>query len=213
MMKLEKKEIEALDRIYRLNLINSLSGVKSANLIGTKSKSGQDNLAVFSSVVHLGSSPALIGFVMRPQADRVTDTYRNITETGYYTINHVSTSFVQKAHHTSAKFKTSESEFHQLGIGKLEEANFHAPFVKDSVVRIAMCHQEEIALSNGCLFMIGAVECVYFPEESISDEGHLDLSQYDCAGISGLNTYYGLTKLATYPYARTNEIPATNEEK
>lgn len=65
-MKLHKQEIEQLEKRYRLNLINSLSGVKSANLIGTQSLSGQPNVAIFSSVVHLGSHPAQLGFILRP---------------------------------------------------------------------------------------------------------------------------------------------------
>ncbi|MGO3346471.1 MAG: hypothetical protein ACTIM4_14665 [Marinomonas sp.] len=44
---------------YRTQLINSLSGFKSANLIGTCNAQGQTNLAIFSSVFHLGASPAL----------------------------------------------------------------------------------------------------------------------------------------------------------
>ena len=32
-----KNDINAMDRIYRLNLINSCTGYKSANLIGTVS--------------------------------------------------------------------------------------------------------------------------------------------------------------------------------
>ena len=55
-----------MDKISRLNLINSITGVKPSNLIGTKSKDGFSNLAIFSSVVHLGSKPPLIGFITRP---------------------------------------------------------------------------------------------------------------------------------------------------
>lgn len=50
----------------RARFINSLSGFKSANLIATQDKQGKTNVAMFSSVVHLGASPALVGFVMRP---------------------------------------------------------------------------------------------------------------------------------------------------
>jgi len=84
----DQKDIENLHHLYRINLINSCSGYKSANLIGTQSKDGQTNLAVFSSVMHLGSNPPLIGFILRP--DNVPrHTYENIMETGVYTVNHV----------------------------------------------------------------------------------------------------------------------------
>ena len=58
-----------MQKVERLNLINSLSGVKPANLIGTKDQNGNENLAIFSSVVHLGSNPALLGFILRPQGE------------------------------------------------------------------------------------------------------------------------------------------------
>ena len=59
-MYFSKKDIINASRIHRLNLINSITGIKPANLIGTISKDGHTNLAIFSSVIHLGSNPALI---------------------------------------------------------------------------------------------------------------------------------------------------------
>ena len=53
---------------YRGMLLNKISGLKPANLIGTKSKSGQTNLAVFNSVVHIGANPPYLGFILRPTA-------------------------------------------------------------------------------------------------------------------------------------------------
>ena len=74
-----KENLSSLDKIYRLNLINSITGYKPANLIGTKSKSYQSNLAIFSSVVHLGSNPALIGIITRPNTVP-RHTYKNIID-------------------------------------------------------------------------------------------------------------------------------------
>ena len=58
-MKFTSNDIKNLDKVYRLNLINSITGIKPANLIATRSKNGVDNVAIFSSVVHLGSNPAI----------------------------------------------------------------------------------------------------------------------------------------------------------
>ena len=58
-------DFENLHHLYRINLINSCSGFKSANLIGTKSLSGVSNVAIFSSVTHIGSNPPLLGFFLR----------------------------------------------------------------------------------------------------------------------------------------------------
>ena len=63
MIHLKRQDFEALDHVYRINLINSCSGFKSANLLGTKSNAGAPNVAVFSSVTHLGSKPPLLGVI------------------------------------------------------------------------------------------------------------------------------------------------------
>ena len=104
-MQLEKDKLAELERHYKLNLINSISGIKPANLVGTVSKNGQENVAIFSSVVHIGSNPPQLGIIFRPQEEIPRDTYRNIMETGFYTVNHVTTSIIEKAHYTSAKLK------------------------------------------------------------------------------------------------------------
>ena len=44
---ISKAQINEMEKIYRLNLINSCTGYKSANLIGTYSNEGIQNLAVF----------------------------------------------------------------------------------------------------------------------------------------------------------------------
>lgn len=206
-MQLQKEEIERLERTYKLNLINSISGIKPANLIGTRSSSGKDNVAIFSSVVHLGSSPAQLAFIMRPQTEIPRDTYPNIMETGFYTINHVSKAFIKKAHYTSAKLEKGASEFERMKLDKEFIGDFQAPFVKDSVVKIGMKHVESIPLPNGCIFVIGSVEMLVFPDSTINDLGQLDLEGYSGVGISGLNTYYGLNKLDSFPYVREDEIP------
>lgn len=206
-MELRKEAIEKLERKYKLNLINSISGIKPANLVGTRSENGEDNVAIFSSVVHLGSSPALLGLIMRPQIESPRDTYLNILETGFYTINHVSESFIKNAHYTSAKLERKDSEFEKMNIDKEFMEDFQAPFVKNSAVKIGMKYVESVALPNGCTFIIGSVELIICPDEALNELGQLDLETYSCTGISGLNTYYSFRKLETFPYVRENEIP------
>ena len=126
-MKFTSNDIKNLDKVYRLNLINSITGIKPANLIATRSKDGVDNVAIFSSVVHLGSNPAMIGFVMRPQSNINSDTYQNILDSKCYTINHITEKIYKKAHMTSGK--TDQSEFDILDIDK-ESCDFEGSFYK-----------------------------------------------------------------------------------
>jgi hypothetical protein len=60
-MIITKTQISELEKLYRVKLINSLSGFKSANLIGTINKKGITNLALFSSVIHVGANPRFNG--------------------------------------------------------------------------------------------------------------------------------------------------------
>ena len=104
------EDIDKMSNLYRLNLINSVTGYKSAHLIGTISPEGNENLAVFSSVVHLGSNPALIGIILRPTSVP-RHTHSNMKSTGIFTLNAIHKSQIKDAHHTSAKYPDTISEF------------------------------------------------------------------------------------------------------
>lgn len=206
-MNLNKTEIENLERKYRLNLINSISGIKPGNLIATKSENGLENVAVFSSVVHIGSSPAQLAFVLRPQIEKESDTYKNIISTEFYTINHIPNQLIEKAHYTSAKLSETESEFERINIEKEYSADFFAPYVKQSPVKIGLKLSDMIDLPNDCKFVIGTVEQLIFGDEIINDLGQLNLEIAESTGISGLNSYYSLKLIDTFPYVRNSEIP------
>jgi flavin reductase (DIM6/NTAB) family NADH-FMN oxidoreductase RutF len=207
-MHLTNQQIQDLERIYRLNLINSITGIKPANLIGTRSTDGVANVAIFSSVMHLGSNPALIGMVFRPQAEAKRDTYRNILETEHYTINHVPLTETENAHFTSAKFAADESEFEKCGFSEEYLTDFPAPFVKESRIKLGMKLQQMIPIEvNGTILAIGSVEHLFVPDELLAENGFIDLGKAESVGISGVNSYYKLEKVADYPYAKPNELP------
>ena len=209
-MLLEENDVKQLEKKYRLNLINSITGIKPANLIGTRSQDGIDNVAIFSSVVHLGSNPAQLGFVMRPQTNSTKDTYSNIISTGFYTINHVARSFIKQAHYTSAKLEKETSEFDKMNLKREFIGDFFAPFVEPSPVKIGMKLIDQIKLPNQCLFIVGSIHLIQLPDKLVNDYGQLELELEQAAGIGGLNSYYALKKLTSYPYVRINEIPDFN---
>ena len=203
---LTKSEIEKLEKIKRLNIINAVTGIKPANLIGTIDSQGNSNLSIFSSIIHLGSNPALLGFILRPNENVRRHTYENIIETNIYTINHVHKSFVKEAHFTSAKFDKTESEFEKCGLTEEYLFGFRPPFVKESKLKLGMRHLETIPISlNKTLLVIGQIEHLIYPEEALNVDGHLDLSLIGDIGVSGLQTYYELKKIAELPYARPGD--------
>lgn len=208
-MYLSKADIENTERIKRLNLINSVTGIKPANLIATKSDDGFSNVAIFSSVVHLGSDPALIGFVMRPQKDNPRDTYRNLLETNAYTINQIPTRIVKNAHYTSARFDRADSEFEKCGLTEEYLFDFPIPFVAECELKIGAELVERIPIKvNNTILIVGKILHLQFPDRIYSETGQLDLEGIDSAGISGLDTYYGLKKIDQFPYAHVRDVPS-----
>lgn len=207
-MHLTKDDLYQLERRKKLNIINSITGIKPANLIGTVSEDNIPNLAIFSSIVHLGSNPALLGFIVRPTGEVPRNTYENILANGLYTINHVRESFVKNAHYTSAKFDREVSEFDACGLTDEYLQGFKAPFVKESTIKIGMKYCESIPIErNGTILVIGEVEHIILPEEALNEKGYIDLEQAETAGISGLNSYYSVEKIASFPYVRVEEVP------
>lgn len=208
MLHFDRPALQQLDKVKRLNLVNAITGIKPANLVGTVSPGGQTNLAIFSSVVHLGSNPALLGMFVRPTADVVRHTYENIRSTRYYTVNHVHEGLVQQAHYTAAKFGAGESEFAACGFTEEWLHDFTAPYVTESHIRIGLQLAEEIPIkANGTILLVGEIVHLYLPTESISEEGHVDLAVKNGVGISGLNTYYSLQKVGSLPYPTPGSLP------
>ena len=204
-----KQNILELEKVKRLNIINSITGIKPGNLIGSIDDNNEKtNLAIFSSVVHLGSHPALLGFILRPQTNVRRDTYNNIMSNGYYTINHLPNDSTLNGHYTSAKFENNESEFEHCNFTEWYHSDFKAPFVKESPLKIGLKFQESIPIEiNNTIMIVGSVEHVFVDQEAVSEEGYIDLEKLNTTGIGGLNSYYNLQKIGTYPYARRKEVP------
>jgi len=207
-MHIKRDDIKEFEHVKRINLINSITGIKPANLIGTISEAGNTNLAIFSSVIHLGSNPALIGMILRPTAEVRRHTYENILANKIYTINHVHQSVIKNAHYTSAKFDADISEFEACALTEQYIDDFDAPFVKESQLKIGLSYLESIPIkANNTILVIGAVEHILLPSDLLKENGMIDLSEIQSVGIAGLNNYYELTKIDSFPYARVNEIP------
>jgi flavin reductase (DIM6/NTAB) family NADH-FMN oxidoreductase RutF len=191
---------------YRAKFVNSLSGFKSANLIGTQDKTGQTNLAIFSSVVHLGATPALVGFVMRPDnGDR--HTLDNILSTNHYTINQVSTEFYQPAHQSSARYPKDQNEFNQVGLTPHYCGNINAPFVKESRLKYSVKLKEIMPIKlNNTLFIIGEVFHIICDETAVKDDGYIDIEALGTATVSGLDSYHKSERLARLSYAKPDTL-------
>lgn len=206
-----QKDIDQFDHIKRLKIINAITGIKPANLIGTISKEGITNVAVFSSVVHLGSSPALFGIVTRQKKNNFGDTYNNIIENKFYTINHIHPEFIEKAHYTSGKFNEEKSEFDQCQLTEEFVPNFTAPFVKESKLKVGMMFKEAVNIAlNGTVLIIGEVVHLTIPDDAL-ENNELNLETSGGVGISGLNSYYSVKKIGEFPHVNKSNMNKFNQ--
>ena len=72
-------------------------------------------------------------------------------------------------------------------------------------------HVESVDIkSSGTQMIVGQIEHLIIPDEAMDERGYIDLAAANTAGISGLNSYYGLEKLQDFPYARVTEVPKFN---
>jgi flavin reductase (DIM6/NTAB) family NADH-FMN oxidoreductase RutF len=199
-------DFSAMARIPRLTLINSITGFKSGNLIGTIDQNGVTNLSVFSSAVHIGSEPALIALVTRPIVDggkTSRHTYDNIKSTGFFTINHIHEGIIKQAHQCSASYPDGVSEFDAVGLTPQYLADFSAPFVGESRIKMGLSFVEEYFIkANNTIMLIGKVEHLIFPTDCLDEKGNLDLNAAQTVAVSGLDSYHSANLLERLPYAR-----------
>lgn len=202
--------LQVMEPRRRAQLVNALSGPKPANVIGTQDEEGCANLAIITSVVHLGSDPALLGHVMRPPVprERGSQSYHNLKATGQYTLNHVQIGWHEAAHQTSARYADGESEFEAVGLTPTHRCGFEAPAVAEAAVRVGLEFVEELALPNGCRFIVGAIRWATFPEKAWAADGALDLAHLGAVAVTGLDGYHGLVPVARLSYAKPH-IPLT----
>jgi flavin reductase (DIM6/NTAB) family NADH-FMN oxidoreductase RutF len=202
MIGISKENFSTWNKIPKINLINSCMGYKSANLIGTQSKEGSTNLAIFSSVTHLGSDPALLGFIVRPTTVP-RHTYANIKETEYFTVNSITETMIEGAHHTSANYAKEISEFDKAGLSKEYLDTIAVPFVGESPLKLLCKYVNEYEIKeNGTIQIIASIEKIYVDELLLQDDGFIQLDLGKVVSINGLDGYSVSQLVKRLPYAR-----------
>ncbi len=199
------EDILSMDKHNRTHLINSLGGFKSVALVGTCDVEGHTNLAIFSSIFHLGANPPLIGLIFRPTPPE-RNTYNNILETGFYTLNHIHEGIYKQAHQTSARYDKNLSEFDQTGLNPVYKNDFQAPFVEESHIQIGLVFREKIDISiNNTTLIIGEIVQIYIPKDGLLHDGFVDLEKANSITCSGLDSYHKTIQLDRLSYAKPNE--------
>lgn len=200
---LDKEEILTWGSRKRARFVNSLSGFKSATLIGTYDPEFGDNLSIVSSVVHLGSTPPMMGFVLRPPG-KDAHTYKNIIKTGICTFSHVNEDIVEQSHQTSARYPRNSSEFEEVGLTSLRINGWKAPCVEESRVRMGLNLIDDMELANGCRFLTCEVNWFDVDSRGLCEDGYVDLNKLGGVSISGLDGYHKTPGIFRLSYAKTD---------
>jgi flavin reductase (DIM6/NTAB) family NADH-FMN oxidoreductase RutF len=200
-------DIAEMNKRYRAMFINSLSGFKAVSLVGTIDSNQKTNLAVFSSVIHIGSHPPLIGLIMRP--DSVPrHTYKNILETNCFTINHIHSDIYKKAHQTSARYPETISEFDAVGLTPEFHNIIAAPYVQESYVKYGLEFVEKHELKiNDTILVIGKIVEVFLPDQTVTADGYIDIEKANSITCSGLDSYHTTSRLSRLTYAKPDTFP------
>ena len=199
---LDLVQLMKMEQRKRAQFINSISGFRSVALIGTIDTNGQTNLAIFSSIVHIGSNPPLLSFIMRPDSVE-RHTLTNIMETGFYTINHINADMYEKAHQTSARYPKNVSEFDAAQLTPAFKNDFVAPFVAESNIQIGMEFKERININiNQTSMIIGEIKFVHYPTNCLLDDGFMDIEKAGTITSSGVDSYHTTQLLQKLEYAK-----------
>ena len=199
---LDRTAIDQLEKRYRANLINSLSGYKSANLVGTVNAAGQTNLALVSSVFHVGANPPLMGMLIRPHTV-ARHTLENIMEQRFYTINAVTEDIYQQAHQSSARYDRDASEFEATGLMAEFRDTFNAPYVGQSTVKTGLELVSTQTLDvNATVLVIGEIKEIRTEATLLADDGQLDVNRAGLVAVSGLDEYHTGRSLERLAYAK-----------
>lgn len=199
------EDIAGLQKVPRLNLINSCTGYKSANLIGTIHEDGTPNVAVFSSVTHLGSNPPMLGFVVRPTTVP-RDTYANLRRTGMFTVNHITSDMIEDAHMTSASYENGDSEFDHTSLTAVFEDGVAAPFVAGSPVRLLCRYRNEYPIQeNNTILVVAEIERIDCRPELLHEDLWIQLDRAGVVSVTGVDGYALPRIIDRFSYARPGE--------
>ena len=80
--------------------------------------------------------------------------------------------------------------------------------MKESSLKIALRLVEVLPIrSNGCHLLIGRVVLVKTEKDLSLRDDAIDLDHSHAVGVGGLNDYYALQHIGSFPYARPDETP------
>lgn len=184
----EKGNLVRGDECSIPNMLNTILGPRPVVLVGTRAKSGTDNLAIFNTLQPVGARPPLFTLLVRP-LDRQRDSYENMRETREWSVNFFRPKSIQKAHATRGHFPNSVSEFDAVGLEREKKKGIHSPFLAGAPVQMWFQWGREVEFpENGTRLVLGRLRELWLSEE-IQLSGSPDVTSFPIVSSWGLSHY------------------------
>ncbi|MCJ8277823.1 MAG: flavin reductase, partial [Bdellovibrionales bacterium] len=133
-------------------------------------------------------------------------TLMNMTENPFFTVNHIHPEIYKKAHQTSARYDRGQSEFEMTGLETEFKDDFNAPYVAASHLQIGMSLKDIMDVKlNNTQIVVGQIERIYLPEDSIKKDGFVDLEKIESLCVSSLDSYHSTKRLSRLNYAKPDK--------
>lgn len=185
---MQEQDLTKMEKERKIALIQSIVGPRAVHLIGTKSSQGLSNLAVFNSIMHLGSDPALIGLFFRPG---IRHTLQNLMDTGYCSLNAAPPDKVIAIHETRKPWE--HSEFETCGFTEVYHPHHFVPFVKESSLHALLKLENILSVeANNTSIAVLRVEAVFVEAENMDTDGAVAFMKQNWLLSRGLDTYFEL---------------------
>jgi len=131
------------------------------------------------------------------------DTYKNIRETGFFTVNHITVDMIADAHHTSANYELGISEFDKTNLEEEYKNDIEIPFVKGSPVQLYCKYVNEYCIKeNDTIHIIASIENLFFDKNLQHEDGWLQIDKGNVIALNGLDGYCLPKLVDRFQYAR-----------
>jgi flavin reductase (DIM6/NTAB) family NADH-FMN oxidoreductase RutF len=174
--------------LYRL--LTSLIVPRPIAWVGTRSRSGVDNLAPFSFFMGVTSKPPSVAIsVARAGREKLKDTATNIFDTGVFTVSIPSVEHLSSVARSGAAYPSDHSEFDATGLTPVAGALVTAPYPSEAGVALECrsIHTHDLGTAH---LIVGEVVMFHIQDHLVVDQdGRL---QVDARRLDPLSRLGGL---------------------
>ena len=198
---LNREQILDLDKRYRIALINSLSGVRTA-FIGITGEHEQWNATTLSNITHVGAHPGQLSVLFRPPSTN-SHTLKNYRNFGIMTLICMPFDKYDTVHEVSVNAPKNVFELELLDEPVQNFEGWDHPIPKDFIYAIEIEYVEEFTLNNQCIYTVGSINQLRWSEKlQINEQGQVFFQESPVLAI-GLQHYTSIhTEGKQLPYPK-----------